>query len=77
MISDYYIGAFSYFLNPNVLPLCNWRQIQLCHNYDIHVKRTKEIHKKETIPLSHPHLREVWWALEICYVLADSIVLKQ
>ena len=58
MIWGYYIGAFSYVLNPNVLPLCNWRQIQFYYNYDIHVKRTKEIHKKETIPLWHPHLRE-------------------
>ena len=49
MIWGYYIGAFSYVLNPNVLPLCNWRQIQFYYNYDIHVKRTKEIHKKETI----------------------------
>ena len=50
MIWDYVKSAFSYFLNPDVLPLCKWRQIQFYHNYDIHVKQTKEIYKKENVP---------------------------
>ena len=49
MIWDYYMGAFSYLLNP-VLPLFIWRQIQFYYNYDIHVKWAKEIHKKNTKP---------------------------